>query len=209
SLTGEPIFSGTIFLESGELQRDLDLSTLLRSIPSYLFSGRESRASGSEELPHIGLDLTFKATRNLFVITDWLGAELRGELRFTGTLAQPSVQGSLETLTGWFGLKDRRFEITSGMLHFQPGYAQPSLEVMSEGTIRSRTGESIFVLLEATGPLSAPRVTLSSDRGLSQKEILQLLTSSGGLTGSQTIASTTGATFDVDEPLFRDVRDFD
>jgi outer membrane protein insertion porin family len=107
----------------------------------------------------------------------------------------------MQLLSGWVGLKGNRFDVTSGSLNFKPGSLTPSIEIASEGNLRAPTGESVLVILEASGPLTAPRIALSSDRGLSQEDLLLLITSSRSLTG-RTMANRVGNQFAQDQRYF-------
>ncbi len=173
-----PVLSGSIQLDSGELRRRLDLRTVV-SFLSQLALERARSLSATRTLPRIDLDLTVEGTRNLFVITNWASAELDAQLAINGNLAMPLVRGNVRTLSGWVGIKDHRFEITSGSVRFEPGLAEPELELLGETTARSSVGESVVISLDVRGPVSDPRVTLTSDSGLTQKEIIQILTISG------------------------------
>lgn len=178
--SGQPGINGEIELESGEFEKNFNILNIIQVIGEYIFSARRTSAELAT-LPTIGLDVRLFANRNLFLFTNWLGAELRADLRVTGDLSNPGITGDMETLSGWFGLRERRFDITSGKMDFRTGAAEPELELIGESTIRSYAGDNILVVLEATGPLTSPKIKLSSDSGLTQKEILALLTASGGL----------------------------
>lgn len=173
-----PVLSGVVRLDSGELRRRLDLRTIV-SFLSQLALERARSLSATRTLPRIDLDLGIEGTRNLFVITNWASAELDARLTVNGNLAMPLVRGEVRTLSGWVGIKDHRFEITSGSVRFEPGLPEPELELLGETTARSPLGESVVVSLDVRGPVSDPRVTLTSDSGMTQKEIIQILTMSG------------------------------
>lgn len=206
--SGAPGIRGAIAVENAEFRRNLNLRTIIQSLPEYLFARAAARGN-LETLPPLDLDVDVNAPRNIFVYTNFLGAELRTQLNISGNLSAPIVRGRMETLAGWFGIKDRKFEITSGVITFRPGSVEPVLELVSEGTVQSRTGETLFVILEANGPLTNPTITLSSDRGLSQREILSLITSGGNLS-DQTQINTLDRLRDFeDEPLFDRDNGFD
>ena len=187
SETGRSVLTGEVRITSGEFQKNLDLSALLKLLTEYLFRGTELKHRVSK-LPNILLDLDIVADRNVFIFTNLIGTELKSNISVEGTLKEPIVNGTLESLSGWFGIKQRRFEITSGVIRFAPGLKQPQLELLGETYVRARTGESVLVILEAQGPLTNPRIELSSDTGLSQKELLALV-SGAGTSGGQTFRS--------------------
>lgn len=173
---GRPVIQGELRIEHAELQREVDLVTILRSLVEYLFSIKQAQRK-LRSLPDIDLDIRARATNNLFIFTNWLAAELKANLKIAGTLSQPQIRGKLETLSGWFGFKDRRFDINSGVINFKPEWDQPQLDLLSESYFVSPNADNLVVFLEANGPLTNPRIELSSDSGLSQREILNLLTS--------------------------------
>lgn len=180
---GAPVLGGTINIQSAEFNQNINLAVLINSLFEEIFRKRTERAVTSG-IPAIALDINLLADRGLYVFTNWVGAELKTNLRIKGTSATPELEGQMETLSGWFGFRNRRFDINSGTLHFRPGQNEPVLEMTSETFVRSQYGDNVLVVLEASGPLTSPRITLASDSGLSQKEILSLLTSSGAMPGT-------------------------
>ena len=175
--TGKGILGGSISVDQAEFERNIEITTILREIPRMIFSPGEDSRQEDLELPDIEVDLTIKASRNVFIITSYLGAELRGDFELVGTLANPNLDGQLEIITGWFGIRGRRFEITSGIITFQQPGNVPYLSLTSETYARTQTGENILIFLEATGPAEDPRISFTSDRGLSQQELLALVSS--------------------------------
>ncbi len=191
--SGNALIKGAVTIESGEFQKSIDMTTILRALSRYIFfSSAQREGPGARGLPKADLDVTFTAPRNLFVVTNWAGVELNANLRITGTLAVPIIEGTMESVSGQFLLKDRQFEITSGVLKFIPGTNEPRLEVIAESSIRSHTGDTVLVLLEASGPLTQPRVVVNSDRGLTQREIFNLLTAGGGSDVDRTLINRGG-----------------
>ncbi len=193
--------SGNITIDFAEISKDFDLNRILmQTIKGYFLPTRIQPQVSSKPVA-VDLDVSFKAPRNIFVITPFFSAELNTNIHAGGTTTDPALTGSMQLLSGWVGLKGNRFDVTAGSLTFKPGSLTPHLEIASEGVLRAPSGESILVLLEASGPLTAPRITLSSDRGLSQEELLLLITSSRSLTG-RTLANQVGTQFGDDKRFF-------
>jgi outer membrane protein insertion porin family len=193
--------SGSITVDFAEISKNFDLNKIiLQTLSGYFIPSRVQPRANTRPI-NLDLDVAIDAPRNVFVLTPFFSAELNAHLRALGTIAEPTVTGQMQVLSGWVGLKDTRFDVTSGTLAFRPGSLAPQLELASEGHLRTSTGESILVMLEAVGPLTSPRIVLSSDRGLSHEELLALLTSSRSLTG-QTIANRAGAQFERDQRFF-------
>lgn len=203
--SGRPTLEGTIKVDSGEFRREIDLVTLLKALTKAIFSETRSESSIRNRLG-VDLDLELTADRNLFVYTNWLGAELRADLLLTGDLATPALKGKLETVSGWFGLRNRRFDITSGAVVFEPTAAVPALDLIAETYVLGRTGDNTLVLLEARGPITDPDIRLESDRGLSQQELLRLVTG-GARRSLSTQINTIGQQITIDEraPLLEDL----
>jgi len=204
---GNPLIAGKLEIDNAEFQKNIDIGTLLRAVVGYAIpSSRKTGGLGA--LPPIDLNLKIEAPNNIFVFTNWLGAELQANLTITGQLDSPQIDGHLETLSGWFGFRERRFEINSGLIEFKPNLPQPNLEIVSEAAVRSITGDNLLVVLEARGPLSSPKISLSSDSGLSQKEILALLTASSNLS-SDTRSAEVRTGIELGQfPLFRDEQSY-
>jgi outer membrane protein insertion porin family len=192
---------GELSIELAEISKDLDMNKIIvQAIAGYFLPTRIKPQVGSE-MVDLDLDVHITAPRNIFVLTPFFSAELNADVRAQGTTRQPALNGSMQILGGWVGLKGNRFDITNGAVLFKPGSLTPSVELASEGTLRTPNGDSILVILEASGPLKNPRITLSSDRGLSQEELLLLLTSSRTLAG-RTLANRAGMQFRDDQRFF-------
>ena len=193
--------SGDIGIDFAEISKDFDLNKILvQTIKGYFIPARV-QPQISKKPVSLDLDVRFSAPRNIFVLTPFFSAELNANIHAGGTTADPALNGNMQLLSGWVGLKGNRFDVTSGSLTFKPGTLTPNIEIASEGNLRAPTGESVLVILEATGPLTSPRISLSSDRGLSQEDLLLLITSSRSLTG-RTMANRVGNQFAQDQRYF-------
>lgn len=170
--------SGELEVLFAEVSKEFDINKIVLKTLSGYFLPSRVRASDSSNTLDIGLDVSINSARNIFIITPFLNAELNATLRASGTTSSPTLDGTMQFLSGWIGVKGNRFDINSGKLLFSPGSLVPQISLASEGTLRASTGESITVILEVVGQLPSPKITLSSDRGLSQNELLYLLTSS-------------------------------
>lgn len=183
-----PRITGEVIIDQAELERHFDLTSLLLKLREQV-TRRSSSGGQFKDLPEIELDIEIEASRNVFIVTNWLGAELKGTISIEGQLASPRIGGELVTLGGWFGIRDRRFEITSGSIHFDPISGEAQVDIVSEALVRMRNGGAMLIILEATGPATSPKITLSSDSGHTEEEILQAL-SSGGSLRSETLAGS-------------------
>ncbi|MCO6431893.1 MAG: translocation/assembly module TamB domain-containing protein [Deltaproteobacteria bacterium] len=179
---GVPFVEGLVTIDSAEFARNMDLRSVVRSISQFLLS-RSRSVKQSGELPLIELNVGVSGSRNIFVFTNWLNAELRTDIKVRGTAEDPQLSGTAEVLSGWFGLKDRRFEITSGTIEFKPDLPQPLLDVVGEAYLYSRTGETVLVVVEAQGPVASPKIILSSDKAYSERELVALISGGSAFSG--------------------------
>ena len=193
---GVPQISGHVSVESAEYQRNIDLAAVVSNVRKFFSRGRDKSSSqvlsdSGGQLPDFDLSIDLSAARNIFVITNFAEAEFRAALKLTGSTLAPILEGKVEALSMWFGLGDKRFEVSLAELRFRPDSFEPTLDLVGEGTFHARSGETTLVVLEAHGSLSTPHVTLSSDRGLSEQQILNLIASgyaSNVSSGAQNVA---------------------
>jgi outer membrane protein insertion porin family len=193
--------AGTIDITFAEVAKDFDINKLVMSTISGFFVPTRIQPAAKKQSVELDLDVAIGAPRNIFIVTPFLSAELNTNLRARGSVTSPSLEGTMQILSGWAGLKGNRFDITSGGLTFKPSSLIPNLEIVGEGNLRAPTGESVLVILDASGPLSSPKLSLNSDRGLSQSELLLLLTSSRPL-GESAMKGRMDSQFGADQRFF-------
>jgi outer membrane protein insertion porin family len=186
--TGQPGLKGIINITNAEFQRNIDIRSIIRELPALLLSKQEV-TDNLKSLPNLDLDIQVVASHNIFVLTNFFNSELSSNLQVTGNLQQPTVRGDMDIISGWLGFKDRRFEINSGKINFKQGSFEPILDLSSEAYVQSPLGENILIILEAKGQLLNPKVELSSDRGLSDRELLQIITAGSSFTRESEINS--------------------
>jgi outer membrane protein insertion porin family len=192
---------GVLTVDFAEISKDFDINRIVvQAIAGYFLPTRIRPQVGST-MVDLDLDVKVQAPRNIFVLTPFFSAELNSNIHAGGTTRQPALSGGMQVLTGWVGLKGNRFDITNGAVTFKPGSLTPSIEIASEGMLRTPTGDSILIILEASGPIKSPRISLASDRGLSQDELLLLLTSSRTLAG-RTMANRASMQLRNDQRFF-------
>jgi outer membrane protein insertion porin family len=208
---GLSAISGVIKVDSAEFKRTVTLGEILKSTARTLFSRNRGIGGAAlpnmAELPPLPIDIKVTAPGNILVETTWGAGELKGDLTVRGTLRDPQPEGQIGVISGWVGLRDRRFEITNGSITLTPPSLDPALDVLAETTIRSRQGDLVLVLLEVKGNSSAPRLKLSSDRGLTEREILTLFTAPGDSTISSRVSTMSGG-IEVDAFEFIEDRSF-
>lgn len=168
--------SGDVQVDRALTERDFSVTDLLQLIPTIFSKPSRINLKGlpkDENSPL--LNIKVKAPGDLRISTNWIDADLEGDLTVLGSIAAPVLVGKLETRFGWFGLKDRRFEITTGRLTFTQESFIPVMELFAESSIPAASGEALTLLFEAQGPIINPRIEFTSDRGLSSREIMTYL----------------------------------
>ncbi|RMD83865.1 MAG: hypothetical protein D6808_07965, partial [Candidatus Dadabacteria bacterium] len=176
----KPLLTGTVYVDSGEIEKNMNLRSILGAISRYLFNERkEASLLSPDNIPLLDLDISLQSRGNLYFFTNWAEIELSANLKLGGSTKEPLIKGEMKTVRGAFGLKERKFDITSGKITFLPGRKEPVIDLLAETQVPSYEGENILIILEAKGPLTSPEVKFSSDYALSEKEIIKLITTSG------------------------------
>lgn len=126
--------------------------------PDYLDVPEQADASETQAMP-ISLDITLVFPGRTFVRGRGLDSEWSGELKVTGTAAEPVVAGALSISRGTFELAGRTFDIPKGDVTFDGGTnIDPRLDIQAETQLDEITG-----ILTATGRASNPTIEVTSD----------------------------------------------
>jgi outer membrane protein insertion porin family len=168
--------NGDILIARGDVERTITLRSLIRGL---LTTSSKTIAPTKSELGNIQLNINIDAPRNLFLMANWADLEMKGNLKVGGTIKEPLLNGEIETLSGWFGLNTRRFSIASGKFLISYPAQEPFIDITAETQMSGTTGETVLVMLDVTGPLSAPQVKFSSDSGLSSQELTKIIAKGG------------------------------
>jgi translocation and assembly module TamB len=116
----------------------------------------------------VALDIAVDAPGRILVHGRGLDSEWRGNLKVGGTVVAPAVTGTLSVVRGSLGVAGRRFPIDRGTVTIPPGaMTDPIIQI--EATL---PGADVVAKAVIEGPVSAPRLTLTSDPALPQDEIL-------------------------------------
>ncbi len=152
-------------------------------------------ASRRAPLFNATLALTISAPNRIFVRGRGINAEVAGDLRLSGSAADPTVTGGFDLLRGSLSLLGKRLVFTRGRVQFH-GDVMPELDLLAE-----TTSADITARISVTGPAAQPVFSFTSDPSLPQDEILSRLlfqNSSGNLSPFQAlqlanaVASLTG-----------------
>lgn len=176
--TDVPTLSGDLLVRSGQYENIIKLGQVV-SAATRVIRGRSDTAARTVRREGEGMrfDLAMRAPSGFLVETNVVEAELRSDMRLTGTLASPKLEGKIEAVEGSFGLQANEFDLVSGRLLFSPTATSldPRLYILGESTAVSRSGEEHHVRLTISGTLTQPEVSFSSDSGLRQEEILAMV----------------------------------
>lgn len=125
------------------------------------------------------LDLRIGARSNVWLISEDVRIEGDAELHVRGTAADPSVLGSIRYLAqDKLRLDGRDYRVVRGTLSFDnPTSLDPTLDFEAQSSL-----QGYDVVIGISGPLSLPRVRVSSNPPLAETSVLALL---GGGTADQ------------------------
>jgi translocation and assembly module TamB len=159
-------------------------------------------ATSSKPPYPLGLDLTVKAPKAIFINGRGLNSEWSGEFAVGGTYAEPAVTGSLELIEGEFSFAGRRFKLNQGSLTMQGNqYKLPLIDLTA-----TTTEQAISITARLKGPINRPQLTFQSLPPLPLSSILSYLLfgkSLSDVTGLQalqlagTVASVAGEGPDI------------
>jgi translocation and assembly module TamB len=134
----------------------------------------------------LGLDLTVELPGQVFVRGRGLDSEWQGRLQVEGTVAEPSVTGSLEVRRGDFELLGQRFELRVGTIQFT-GATPPNPALDLQAVTRA---DDITAVVRVEGEAKAPEFKLESEPTMPEDEIVSRLLfrrAAGGLGPAQAI----------------------
>ncbi|MGE3784022.1 MAG: translocation/assembly module TamB domain-containing protein, partial [Alphaproteobacteria bacterium] len=166
--------------------------------------GPSDKADGEKTAPALPatLDIQVAVPGHIFVRGRGLDSEWRGRLAIAGTSDAPQITGSLEAIRGTFDVLGKTFRVTHGEIGFQGGAViDPVLDITAEVAAADITAQ---VMLK--GPVSAPKLTMTSIPAVPQDEILARvlfgrslgqITPAEGLQVAATAASLAGGGFDI------------
>lgn len=180
------------------------------------FKRRVPRPSAGEASEGaVRLDLHIVAPGQVFIDNNFAKIELRGDLWVRGPLDKVRLDGPIEVVTGQVLLQDRVFEITSGVIEFDPRLGlEATVHVDAETTVKTPDA-TYTVYAQVLGTTADYRVVLSSDDpSLSQADLASLVTlgrttaqlqeGGGGISVNDLLLLGGGVKEDV-EAGFRDV----
>ncbi len=182
-------FGGQVMLLKGLYEDNVDVAVLLRAFSQMFLVSPPitptSVANSIAEKEPMQLAINVKADNGLLVETNILEAELREDITVAGTPETPRITGRASALDGVFWFRGNQFTLIHGDIVFPSDVLQldPRLDILGETSIRTATGSDRQVRVAITGTLSNPSVKFSGEGGLTESEIISLL-SEGNSFGS-------------------------
>jgi len=117
----------------------------------------------------MALDLTISAPNQVFIRGRGLDAEVGGEVRLAGTIADIQPVGGLELIRGRLSILGQRIDFDEGSVTLI-GDLDPFINLVARSE-----GNEITVFVTVSGRASSPEITFSSDPLLPQDEVLSRL----------------------------------
>ena len=198
-LARRPVVRGVIRTRSVEIQIPDRIPARYTPLPNVRHKGAPpavlrqfnsvnagKKKGGSEEGFLATLDIDVEADNRIFIRGMGMQAEAGGQIKITGTSANPIPVGAFQLRPGRSQITviGHRLEFTRGSLSFA-GDLDPSLDFLAE----TRAGD-ITAQVVITGTASAPQVTFTSNPTLPTDEVLARLLfnkSSGELSPTQAL----------------------
>lgn len=114
------------------------------------------------------LDIALSAPRRIYVRGWGLDAEFKGDLRVTGDMSAPEINGQMSTVRARYEEFGKRFTIDRGLLRFE-GKVPPSPYLDIKAVTDTGDIEAAIVM---TGPVSKPVLSFASTPALPKDEVL-------------------------------------
>ena len=140
----------------------------------------------------VAFDLTVQAGNDVRVLGSGVDVGARGAVTVGGTLAAPTLAGSLQSTDGRLSLY-RTFVLQRGLVSFDPADGLiPNVDATATTSI---TNPNTDILLHVTGPATQLNIDLSSNPTYDKEQILGLLINAqafGAVQGVQTTQTSGG-----------------
>jgi translocation and assembly module TamB len=136
--------------------------------PGHIVTRSAPAADTGAGGPAVALDISVKLPRRVFVRGRGLESEWEGDLRVSGSGADPRLIGVVQVRSGTFDFAGKRFTLETGEIGFTGGATpNPTLNVQA-----ARTTPDLTALIRVTGTALDPEIELSSTPALPESEIL-------------------------------------
>ena len=167
----EPVLGGSLIVSRMKYTEDLDIEKSLLD-----FSRRPPTPrvlTKSAVLVHFDLDVHL--SRGVRVENNLARADLKGDLKVTGTSRALGLLGSVNSVHGTAQFRGNEFQIEQGVLSFTDRQRiRPSFDFQANSVVKAAT--EYKVRMHAFGTPSEPHLALTSDPSLSEADLGFLLT---------------------------------
>jgi translocation and assembly module TamB len=171
TLTGpplEPVLAGSVIVSRLRYTEDLDLE---RSLLDFSRRPPVPRVLAKSALV-VHFDLDVHLSRGVRLENNLARADLKGDLKVTGTTRNLGLLGSVNTVHGTAQFRGNEFQIEQGVVTFTDRTrVRPSFDFQATAQVKEYK-----VRLHAFGSPSEPHVVLSSDPTLAEADLGFLLT---------------------------------
>ena len=175
-LTGDvaaPVLSGSVNVLDAVLLEGLDLGDGL--FGGGLTLGTEAAAAVEEPVMPLRFDVEIVAPSTLSMTSNTVRAVASADLTYQGTLAQPTLFGTVEFESGETFIEGNRYRLNYGTIGFtNPDEIEPFIDIELE-TDHRVPGQTYRVTLRAQGTLDRLVPSLSSAPPLPEVDILSML----------------------------------
>lgn len=137
------------------------------SVAAASTTQEEEQGAAAEPFP-VALDIAVILPGGGTISGRGLRAELKGEIRITGTADEPLYAGGFQTVSGQYKLLGKTFVIREGKLFID----NDELYILASA-VQSENG--VDVRVDISGNVNRPTITLSSTPPLSQEDIISQL----------------------------------
>jgi autotransporter translocation and assembly factor TamB len=169
----EPVLGGSLEVSRLTYTEDLDLE---RSLLDFSRRPPNPRVfAKSAVLVHYDLDVHL--ARAISIKNNLANAELKGDLKITGTSRSVGLLGSVNTVRGTAQFRGNEFQIEQGVVTFTDRQRiRPSFDVQAVTQVKDPRDLLYKIRLHGFGTPAEPRLTLTSEPSLAEADIGFLLT---------------------------------
>lgn len=166
------LISGNVRVERSSYV--LGQSAAVTSVPKLnvreINAGADARVATAATRPWL-LDVKANVPGRMMVTGLGLDSEWRGDLKVTGSILAPAIEGNAEVVRGGYEFAGRRFELERGVIRFRgESPPDPILDIVAEGDTQ---GLNATIRVGGTG--QKPEITFASVPALPQEELLSRL----------------------------------
>ncbi len=165
------LVSGDLKIAQARISIEQPASATIPTLPVVRrinFPGADQDAEAAPEpMRPVRLDLKVSAPRRVVVFGRGLDTEWSGDVHVTGSIADPSVDGTATLVRGTLDLAGRRFDFDSGSVRLNGPLREARVDISA-----SRNSTDVDASVHVTGSPVKPKFTLESTPALPQDEIL-------------------------------------